>query len=367
MLKGCAIFFILISFFLPVLLLSGRRYRDGFLQRIGFYPRRIREAMRGARPIWIHAASVGEVLSSRYLAGQLKSRFPKRKILLSTFTSTGNEIARQAVPAADCVIFAPLDYPWIVKRALTVFDPSLLVFLETEIWLNLHYLAYRRGIPTILLSGRLSPVAFRRYSFFRFFFSRIVRLFTAAGMQTDGDAERLIRLGVDRRKVSITGSLKHTSLSEEKAVGQARSVMDWIPGKKGNRQVLVAGSTHRGEEEILLDVFLFLKSRFPNLFLVLAPRHPQRFGEVEGLLKEKEVRYEKRSQTNGRARATADVIFLDTLGDLPDFYSLADIAFVGGSLVDAGGHNLIEPARFRKPILFGPHMTNFADIAEEYE
>ncbi|MCH8054910.1 MAG: 3-deoxy-D-manno-octulosonic acid transferase, partial [Deltaproteobacteria bacterium] len=163
----------------------------------------------------------------------------------------------------------------------------------------------------------------------------------------------------------ITGSLKHTSLGADRrnSVGEAEAALD-LRGEE-NRQVLVVGSTHRGEEQILLDVFLGLKSRFPALVMVLAPRHPQRFHEVEKLLKKMEVQYGKKSQMNGRRERFPDVILLDTLGDLPAFYSIADVAFVGGSLVDAGGHNLMEPARFRKPVLFGPSMANFTDIAEE--
>lgn len=349
---------------LPLLFLCGKRFRKGFLQRLGFYPGELCDAVRGSRPIWIHAVSVGEVLSVMQLAGQLKGKFPGRKILISTFTSTGNEIARQT-GAGDAVIFFPLDHPLIIRRALKVFDPSLVVFLETEIWPNFLRLAYRKGIPTLLLSGRLSPGAFGRYNFFRLFFSTVVRQFTAAGAQSEGDAERMVRLGFDPQRVLITGSLKHASRGEEvdRSGGEKETNLPF----RGNedRRVLVAGSTHRGEEEILLDVFQILKSRFPTLVMVLAPRHPQRFYEVERLLKKRGVRFDKKSQMNGREDDVADVIFLDTLGDLPVFYSVADIAFIGGSLVDAGGHNLMEPARLCKPVLFGPYMTNFIDIAKE--
>lgn len=349
---------------LSVFFLFGKRFRKGFLQRVGFYPSAICAAVRDSRPIWIHAVSVGEVLSVRQLAGQLKERFLGRKILLSTFTSTGNEIARQS-GVADVVIYFPLDHPWIIRRALKVFDPSLLVFLETEIWPNFLRLAHQRGVPTLLLSGRLSPRAFRRYSFFRLFFSRVVRQFTAVGMQSENDAERVIRLGLDPRRVLITGSLKHAVQEEEGGKSRGES-KNHLPSRGDrSRQVLVAGSTHRGEEEILLDVFQVLKDRFPTLLMVLAPRHPQRFHEVERLLQRRGLRYGKKSEMNGREDALADVIFLDTLGDLPDFYAVADIAFIGGSLVNAGGHNLMEPARLCKPVLFGPHMTNFADVARE--
>ncbi len=359
-------FFLTLSFtltlpFLPVLLLLGRRFRAGFFQRLGFYPREVREAIRGSRPIWIHAVSVGEVLAARRLAEEVRQRFPGRKMVLSTFTSTGHEVARQE-GAADIVIFLPLDHSWIVRRALDLLDPSLLIFLETEIWPNLLHGAYRRGIPALLLSGRLSPRAFRRYSLLRPFFSRAVRQFTALGMQSEDDARRMIRLGVDPQKVWITGNLKHSSLEDD-----GPGPKEWMDEERAavGRQVLVVGSTHKGEEEVLLDAFLTLKARFPDLLMVLAPRHPQRFSEVERMLQKKNVSYEKKSQWNGRETRAADVIFLDTIGDLPSFYSLADVAFVGGSLVDAGGHNLLEPARFRKPILFGPYMTNFRELAEE--
>lgn len=349
----------------PVLSFLPRRFREGLAERLGFYPPEIREALGNSRPIWIHAVSVGEVLAARHLAARLRQRFPERKIVLSTFTSTGNRIARQVVTAADGFIFFPLDHPWIVRRALAVFDPSLLIFLETEIWPNFLRRAHRRGIPTLLLSGRLSPRAFRRYSLFRPFFSPVVRQFTAFGMQSESDAERMIRLGVNPEKIRITGNLKHSLRDEQEAGRDGAGGLESVIRRGEGRQVLVMGSTHRGEEEILLDAFLSLKARFPSLLMVLAPRHPQRFPEVERLLKKHNVRYEKKSAMNGREEEEADVIFLDTMGELSALYSAADIAFIGGSLVDAGGHNLMEPARYRKPILFGPHMTNFAGIAEE--
>lgn len=350
--------------FLPLFYLLGTRFRQGFFQRLGFYPRGLRESVRGWRPIWIHAVSVGEVLAARQLVGQLKARFPERKIILSTFTSTGREVARQRVAGADIVIFLPLDHSWIVRRALTVFDPSILILLETEIWPNLIQLSCRRGIPTLLLSGRISPRSFRYYFFLRWFFSQVVKHFTGMGMQSKGDAERMIRLGADPKRIWITGNLK---LDSDKAGrGQERiGHRDLLPQGREPRRILVAGSTHRGEEEVLLDAFLSLKSKFPDLVMVLAPRHPQRFAEVERLLRKRQVGYGKRSRMNGRAAEVPDVVFLDTLGELATFYSAADIAFVGGSLVDAGGHNVMEPASFRKPILFGPYMTNFAEIAEE--
>lgn len=348
---------------LPLILLCKGGSRQEWLERVGFYPKVLKDSFRGCRPVWIHAVSVGEVQAATCLISQIKENFPDRKILFSTITSTGNKIARQMGALVDGVIFFPVDHPWIVRRALKLFDPSLLIFLETEIWPNFLRSAYSRGIPTLLLSGRISPKAFRRYRMLRRFFSSAVRQFTAFGMQNESYAERIISMGGDPAKVSIMGNLKQALGEWESHGGEGKSDLD-LTRKEGSR-VLVAGSTHRGEEEILLDVFVFLKSQFPDLLLILAPRHPQRFGEVERLLQKRNVNYMRRSQMNGLGTALPEVIFLDTLGDLPGVYGLADVAFVGGSLVDVGGHNLMEPARWRKPILFGPYMATFAEIAEE--
>jgi 3-deoxy-D-manno-octulosonic-acid transferase len=345
---------------LPLFLALGERFRGGLLQRLGFYPRALRQSMRGARPIWLHAASVGEVLAAKALAEGLKSKFPERKIVLSTFTLAGREVARKSIPAADLCILVPLDHPWIVSRALAVFDPGILIVLETEIWPSLLRLSYRKGVPTLLLSGRVSSRSFRYYFFFRRFFSQVVKHLTALGMQSAVDAERMMRLGTDASRLSVTGNLKDAATPEKgkKAQGAARPEL-----LRNGGRVLVAGSTHRGEEEIILEAFQALKTSFPNLVLVLAPRHPQRFPEVEKLLVSRGLRYSKRSDKNGGSDTAPDVVFVDTLGELAAFYSVADVAFVGGSLVDGGGHNVREPARFSKPVLFGPNMTNFNRIA----
>lgn len=350
-----------LPFVLPVALL-GKGRKGEFLERLGFYPRGIKDDFRGSRPIWVHAVSVGEVRASISLITEIRKRYPGRKILLSTFTRSGYEMARQ-VAAADGVIYLPLDHPWPVDRALALFDPSLLIFLETEIWPNFLHLAHGRGTPILLLSGRISSRAFRRYDYFGWFFSRVLKQFTDFGMQNQDYVERIIRLGVDPAKVTVTGDLKHADWGGRADESAGEEGMD-LNGDQP-RPVLVAGSTHRGEEEVLLDVFLNLKSRRPDLLLILAPRHPRRFEEVEKLLQRKSVNYRKKSEMNGHSAHSEEVIFLDTLGDLPAIYRLASVVFVGGSLVDAGGHNPIEPARWSKPILFGPYMANFAALADE--
>jgi 3-deoxy-D-manno-octulosonic-acid transferase len=347
--------------FLPLMLLLGWHYRQGIAQRLGFYPSKRIAILAGSRPIWIHAASVGEVRSAVHLVGKFKSRWPARKILLTTFTASGNRLAKE-ISGADCVLFFPLDLYWIVRRALRRIDPAILIIVETEIWPNLLRETYRKGVPTVLLSGRLSQRAFKRYSRCAWFFRRVVAYFTVMGMQSTEDAQRMIRLGADATRVSTVGSLKHFSSNGERPELA-------LPGSGGEKPqgppLLVIGSSHRGEEEMVLQAFLTLRGEFPDLQMVLAPRHPQRFLEVAKLLQFMGLPFEKRSDSNGRRQFAAAVMLLDTIGDLLDFYAMGDIAFVGGSLIDAGGHNLLEPASFGKPVLFGPFTANYRAIAEQ--
>ncbi|MGH7816989.1 MAG: 3-deoxy-D-manno-octulosonic acid transferase, partial [Candidatus Binatia bacterium] len=278
-------------------------------------------------------------------------------ILLSTFTATGYRLARQ-MPSADQVIFFPLDLLWIVSRALAKFDPALLVIIETEIWPNFLRQAYRRGIPTLLLSGRLSAKASARYMLWPGLFRRVLGCFTALGMQSAEDAARIVELGAPESKVTVVGSLKAARPS---ANGTAKTLTAAFNAKP----LLVAGSTHRGEEENLLEALALVRTKFPNFSMVIAPRHPERFGDVERLLANSPFVFQRRSQANASDWFDKDVLLLDSVGELVDFFAAADVAFVGGSLVEVGGHNILEPARFGKPILFGPHMDNFQHLAAE--
>jgi 3-deoxy-D-manno-octulosonic-acid transferase len=344
--------------FVPLLVLLGSRYRDGLAQRLGIYPNSVTSFLAAARPVWIHAASVGEVRSAAPLIGKLKAHDPERKILVSTFTSTGHRVARQ-IRGVDAVIFLPLDLLWCVRRALARFDPSILVMIETEIWPNLVRQAFHRGTPTLLLSGRLSAKALVRYSICRPFFRAVLDCFTILGMQTAADAARITQLGARQNKVTVVGSLKFAREADSEPAERNGLVREY------GRQLFVAGSSHRGEEEILLKALASARARFPKLSMVLAPRHPERFAEVERLLKNSPFDFHRKSQVSGEQFFDKDILLLDTVGDLPEFFAAGDIAFVGGSLVDAGGHNILEPARCRKPILFGPHMSNFEHVAEE--
>ena len=338
--------------------LLGKRFSAGLWQRYGFFPQAQVRSMAGARPVWIHASSVGEVRSVSTLIRELKAHHPRRRILLSTFTLTGNEIAKK-ISGVDTVIFLPLDLLWTVRRALTQWNPSLMVFVETEIWPNLLGECFRRGIPTVMLSGRLSARSYPHYEKFRSFFRQVLLRFAAIGMQTGEDAERIIKLGADESRVSVVGSLKSSAAKPQSPR------FTQLP--RYGKMLLVAGSTHAGEEQTLLSTFAALRPKFPELTMVLAPRHPQRFDEVEDLLRRSGFGYCRRSRTADDRLFAQDILLLDTLGELGEFFACGDIAFVGGSLVDVGGHNILEPARAGKVILFGPYMSNVKAVAEEFK
>jgi 3-deoxy-D-manno-octulosonic-acid transferase len=345
---------------LPLWLIVWPRLRPGLAERFGWYAQNKLHALSAGRPIWIHAASVGETLAAGALIAALKAKLPERKVVLSTFTDTGNAMARRCA-GADAVIFLPVDHPLVVQRALSKLEPALLIVVETEIWPNLLRQAFKRGIPAVLLSGRISGRAFNRYARFRGFFHSVLRCFAACGMQSVEDAARIRRLGVAGPRIAVTGNLKQAAPLPSRDDGN-RSDLEDGPDGQARRPLLVAGSTHSGEEAMLLEAFVALKKRFPDLQLALAPRHPERFAEVESLLRQRSVSFAKKSRSKG-PRFEHDVLLVDTLGDLAQMYGLGDIAFVGGSLVDVGGHNLLEPARLKKPVLFGPFMANFRALA----
>ena len=353
-----ALLFCLTLPFTPLLPLLGKRFSAGFWQRLGCFPLAQVEKLAGARPVWIHASSVGEVGSVATLVRELKSSHPQRRILLSTFTATGNEIA-QKLSGIDAVIYLPLDFLWTVRRALSQWNPSLMVFVETEIWPNLLGECHRRGIPTVLVSGRLSARSFPRYRKFSGFFRQVLRQFAAIGMQSGEDAARIVRLGADERKVSVVGSLKMA------AARVPSSRFTQVP--RHGKTLLVAGSTHEPEEQMLLETMAELRARFPALSMVLAPRHPERFAAVEELLRRSGFSYCRKSLTAADLLFDKDVLLLDTVGELAEFFTVADIAFVGGSLVDVGGHNILEPARLGKAVVFGPYMSNFLALAAEFK
>ncbi len=349
---------------LCLLLVFRRKYRSGFVQKCGKLPKQLRDAGTRPRPIWVHAVSVGEVMAAVPLLKEMKKRFPESPLMLSTVTETGHFTALQHAGAADTVMYFPFDFPFIVRPVVRRVMPRAFITLETEIWPNFLFALRRHAIPAMIVSGRISPSSYKSYSLFRVFFRLVLACVNSFCMQTRTDARRIIGMGALPERVHVTGSIKFDqqipAITPQEKQGLYRDLRI-----DREQNVLIAGSTHRGEESIVLDVFTTLKQSNADLVLILAPRHPERFAEAEDLLKRQGCRYVKRSAIRN-ADTPFDIILLDTIGELSKIYSLGTIIFIGGSMVaGVGGHNVLEPAVFCKPVLFGPHMTNFAEIASD--
>ncbi len=356
--NGIDLFYLLACFwYLPRYVLRGKS-REGFGQRLGRLP----PETDFRSPIWIHAVSVGEAIAVRALLPSLRRLFPGRQLLLSTVTATGNRIAQGMRQPGDEVIYLPFDFSWTVRAVLERVRPSLVVIVETEIWPNFLKVLKERGTPVIVINARISDRSYGRYLRFRRFlrasFGR-VDLFAA---QTEGDRQRLISIGVDAQRVVVAGNLK---FDMDIPAVDAASVRAQL-GLEPSQRLLVAGSTHPGEEEFLLQAYLQLRRAFPDLRLLIAPRHPERAALVGDLVAKSGCSASFLSQAPAVSKADSGnrVWILDSVGQLIRFYAAADAVFMGGSLVPQGGHNILEPAAFARPVVFGRYMHNFRDIAE---
>jgi 3-deoxy-D-manno-octulosonic-acid transferase len=341
------------------------KYIGSLGQRLGYLP--IAVNVDGEESIWIHAVSVGEALTARALAADLKARYPRLRLYLSTTTIAGQQVARRSLQHVDAVFYFPFDWAFIVRRTLRIVRPRVFVMMETEIWPNLLRLCRARGIKTVLINGRISSRSYPRYRLVRPFFRRVLADVDRFCMQSEQSARRLIDLGAEPARVTVTGSLKFDSL-ELPAVshGKPRERVLRFFRVAPHRVVVIAGSTLRGEEAAVLRGVARLKASMPSALAVLAPRQPERFGEVERLARDLGFVTARRTDLPIDAEPRADVVVLDTIGELAQLYQIATIVFVGGSLVDHGGHNILEPAIFGKPILFGSHMGNFKEIADTF-
>jgi 3-deoxy-D-manno-octulosonic-acid transferase len=337
------------------------KYRPGLRQRFGHVSPDVVSALRGRRPLWLHAVSVGEVIASVPLVNALRRRFPYLPILISTVTETGQATARERMAAAACLYF-PLDYPWVVHHVISRLQPRLFLMVETEIWPNFLRELTRQAIPAMLVNGRISPRSFRGYRHLRPFMCRVLPAISSFSMQTKLDAERIIAIGAAPSRVHITGNIKY-DLALEALTGADERALRADLGI-GEAPVFMAGSTHRGEEDIVIAAYRQARAQVPALRLLLAPRHLDRLDEVEALLRKHQLTVQRRSH-GGRfpQGGEAPVLLLDTIGELAQLYAVGTVVFVGGSFAPIGGHNVLEPAAHRKAILFGPHMHNFHQIA----
>lgn len=318
----------------------------------------------GRERIWIHAVSVGETLSAAPLVRRLRGRLSGVEILFSTVTVTGQETAEKALGGeTDARFYFPFDLPCTAARFLDRLRPDLVVILETEIWPNFLAECSKRGIPAMIVNGRISERSFRGYARFRFLFSRVLSCFSAITAQTEEDARRFLALGAPSAAVSVTGNMKFDVAPPAAGMSPLHAL---LKGKmEEETRWFVAGSTHEGEEEAVLHAFEKGRSVDGSLKLLLAPRHPERFDSVEDLCRrEGFVTVRRTLLPRDAAENLPPVILLDSVGELSSAYAAADIAFVGGSLVPKGGHNILEPALYGVPTVVGPHMGNFREIAE---
>jgi len=359
-------FFVLVSPYLLYQALRYRKYIVSLPQRLGYLP--VSFNLDADESIWIHAVSVGEVLTARALLAELRERYPRLRIFLSTTTMTGRQIARNNLQYVDEVFYFPFDLGFIVQRTLALVRPRLFIMMETEIWPNLLRACRRAGVRTAVVNGRISGRSYPRYRLARPFFRRVLRDVDRFCMQSEESARRIVDIGAERDRVSVTGSLKFDSLEMPGAPsadrGQNRVLRYFRLAP--DRPVLIAASTLKGEEDPILDAFQRIRATVTNALLIIAPRKPERFDDVERLARRAGWNVARRSELRVDAEPRNDVIVLDTIGELAQLYQVATAVFVGGSLVDAGGHNILEPAVFGKPIVFGPHMENFAEIARTF-
>ena len=343
------------------LLLRGtknRAYLERIPERFGYIPK-----PGSAQPvIWVHAVSVGEVQAASLLVKRLLGAYPRCRVVLTTVTPTGAARARALFPEEVEHRYLPYDLPHAVRLFLGRIDPQLLVIMETEIWPNLLYYCKQRGVPALLVNARLSPASFRSYRRLRRFSASAVRMLTHIAARSAADAERFLALGAETARVTVTGNLKFDIEADDAIAPRAQSLRKTIAAE---RPVWIAGSTHAGEEEQVLDAFDRVRQTLAHCLLIIAPRHPERFDPVYDLCRRRGLDVARHSAAAGAG--SADVYLLDAMGELPLFYACADAAFVGGSLAPVGGHNMLEPAALGVPLVSGEHTANFKEVIDLFK
>ena len=360
-------FFIFSLFYLPFFFLKGKFKRDS-LSRFGIIPEETQRCLTGSPVLWVHAVSVGEIGLAVGFLSRLGEHFKDTRFLITTTTTAGYEVAKKIKNEEDVLLYFPVDFRFAVKAFVRQVAPTAVVLFETEIWPNLIMELFDRKIPVVILNGRISESAFARYHRVRFFLKKILDHVSAIGAQDERMRGRFLSLGAGADRVCVTGNLKF-DWTPSQALDEATQRLRLFC-RRPSEFLLVAGSTHPGEEEILLEVHREIRTRFPNFRLLIAPRHLHRVPDIERTASKRGVALRKLSLDDIPGCASDDageVWLLNQMGVLSSFYAVADAAFVGGSLVPVGGHNLVEPAYYEKPILFGPFMDNFHEMAEEFK
>jgi 3-deoxy-D-manno-octulosonic-acid transferase len=330
-------------------------------ERFGFVPQRKLAIIAGRPVIWLHAVSVGEVIAARPLLKALRSQYPGYAIVVTNMTETGKSTAA-SFSEVDLCLYFPFDFLASVRAILRSVKPRIIIIMETEIWPNFSREAARKKIPLLLANGRISDRSFKRYLKFRWFFRPALHCFSAICMQSEVGRERIAAIGAPPESIRVCGNLKNdipTGQVSEEERRRLRTCYS-IPLEAC---VMTAGSTRDGEDQYLISAYKELSVKLDNLFLVLVPRHPERTREIASLLENAGLRYQRRtSLSDDHLLQSGEVLLVDAVGEMMSLYALSDIAFVGGSLVPLGGHNLLEPAAVGVPTVFGPHMANFREI-----
>lgn len=344
-------------------------WQNKFFERFGFYSDSFKKSLANKPTVWFHAVSVGEANICIRLVKEFLNLAPNFKFIVSTTTSTGLESLSKGLPDEVEKIYYPIDFPFSVNRAFKTINPQFIVIVEAEIWPNFLWTAQKKGIPTFLVNTRLSERSFSGYSRFGFLFKKLFNSFAALGCQNEKDRERLIQLGCEKDRVFITGNLKFDAarVATDKKC-DVKSILNKI-GVPADAPIIIGGSTHEGEEEILARIYLNLKKRWDNLFLILVPRHFERTKDVVDALKKLNIPFILRTEVDSKSGIPAGSIqclLVNTTGELKDFYQCATVVFVGKSLSAKGGQNPIEPAALGKPIVFGENMQNFASIVDTF-
>lgn len=363
---------ILVSPLLFVKAIISPKYRGRVLGKIGIGLEDICGTLEGdGKRIWIHALSVGEVLSAEPLAKELRSTYPDMALIFSASTKTGEALAREILAGAvDLFVPFPFDVYSITRKFINLINPDLFILIETDFWPNFLHILDRQNTPAILVNGRISRSSFARYQRFRFIFLPMFRSFRFISMQTAADTARMVDLGVDANRVKALGNLKYDAVLPN-TVGwdnmqRPTSFYRQQFGISPEKVVWIAGSTHAGEDITILTAYKRLSLLFPDLFLVIAPRRPERGREIKEIAESLGLTVRLRSvPLPDEEFPGSPLLILDTMGELTRMYSFCDIAFVGGSLVTDGGHNPLEPAAFAKPVLFGPYMDDFIEISAD--
>lgn len=360
-----ALFIILFPVSLLFRVVSPERFLS-ISQRFGNYPVDLLKGLSTKkRRIWVHASSVGEAGAAISIVNSLVSSHPESIIIFSTATRHGKEIAEKKLDrkTSRC-IYAPLDFIYVVRKALNLLKPDIIVFLETEIWPNWLYEANRRGIKTVMVNGRISVRSINSYKKIRFLTKIVLSKMDAFSMISEEDAERICFMGAPRERVKVNGNAKYDPLIKRAVPGVKEKVMNLFNLTPGD-QVFIAGSTRSAEEEMVLDVYEEIRTHSPDIKLIIAPRHVERSNLVETLVTDRGINCQLRTELDAEKKIrNAPVVIMNTIGELQDVYSAATVVFCGGSLVPKGGHNVLEAGIWGKPVLFGPSMEDFRDAGE---